>query len=760
MVSGDRGLIRLGASRWWMHPEFVLRSAGFPVADVRVLCDEEAASAADSELSDAQFAPIYKQAEQRTAEAIRHLAGDNTYREAIAWQNPGFIEMVDKLADDAQMSQKRRRQRTSTFVNYVQRYCTKNDTIGFFGPIAWSWITPGSKDLSVRPGPGLVRTRAVFFEWWAIDMLARIWSDDPEVVPWLRPVVAEHLYLHDGTLHGPRGRTRAFEPGERSLIEQCDGTHTLAELSAARPEADVPGLVRTWAEQGFLTMDLSGPFEPFPERTLRGKLARIGDEPTRDRLIAALDELAAARDQVAASAGRSGAVQAALRSLNETFERISDTSSSRRRGEAYAGRAVVYEDTSRDIDIELGSLVLDAIADPLSLVLDSAAWIVEQAAAGYEERFRLLFAKYAARTGLDTAPLDALVGSATRELDFARESLSPLVAELSERLARKWQEILAVPTGVSRFSIRSSDIAERARAAFRSGALPWSAARHHCPDFMIVAPDAAAVARGEFQVVLGEIHLALNTLDGRAVTSTHPDPDRLRGYSRADHGTRRVVPVPSRFSLQVNSRTYPPVLLSEDFTYWTMHPHSTGAPGDVTPAAALEVTARGDRMVVVDVRTGRWWNLTEVVGDLLSATLLNAFAITPPARHRSRVTIDNLVVARELWTFETTELTWSDVGAEGSRFRRIRRWRAENALPRRVFYRVAGEVKPLYLDFASPALVNLAAAMIRRATRHDPRSTVEFSEMLPEPDDCWLVDDRGRRYTSEFRLVLMDPDME
>jgi hypothetical protein len=28
--------------------------------------------------------------------------------------------------------------------------------------------------------------------------------------------------------------------------------------------------------------------------------------------------------------------------------------------------------------------------------------------------------------------------------------------------------------------------------------------------------------------------------------------------------------------------------------------------------------------------------------------------------------------------------------------------------------------------------------------------------MLPAPDDCWLTDEHGRRYTSELRLVAVD----
>jgi hypothetical protein len=33
---------------------------------------------------------------------------------------------------------------------------------------------------------------------------------------------------------------------------------------------------------------------------------------------------------------------------------------------------------------------------------------------------------------------------------------------------------------------------------------------------------------------------------------------------------------------------------------------------------------------------------------------------------------------------------------------------------------------------------------------------VAFTEMLPGPDELWLADAQGRRYTSELRVVVLD----
>ncbi|HEY3873472.1 MAG TPA: hypothetical protein VGM10_34260, partial [Actinocrinis sp.] len=68
------------------------------------------------------------------------------------------------------------------------------------------------------------------------------------------------------------------------------------------------------------------------------------------------------------------------------------------------------------------------------------------------------------------------------------------------------------------------------------------------------------------------------------------------------------------------------------------------------------------------------------------------------------------------------------------------------------------EPRPFYVDLSSPVYVNILAKAIRRLARNDPGGQLTFSEMLPTPEQTWLTDDRGRRYTSELRLVAVDTD--
>jgi hypothetical protein len=69
--------------------------------------------------------------------------------------------------------------------SYWQRYCAKNDTIGFFGPLAWGEVRDEGPALEQR-SRGLVRERTVHIETWALERFLQAFTDDPwlPLGPW------------------------------------------------------------------------------------------------------------------------------------------------------------------------------------------------------------------------------------------------------------------------------------------------------------------------------------------------------------------------------------------------------------------------------------------------------------------------------------------------------------------------------------------------------------------------------------------------
>jgi hypothetical protein len=161
------------AGDWELWRSFAVRSAGFPVSGLEA------------------FGPGDESGR------LQEVARDPLFREAVTWQNPAAVDnAVDKVADGSSRKPSRARKREEIVASYWQRYCAKNDTIGFFGPLAWGRID-GGPPLHARSG-ALVRERSVHLESWGVQALAE--SIDPELKvgsgPWterdLRVVLDAH----------------------------------------------------------------------------------------------------------------------------------------------------------------------------------------------------------------------------------------------------------------------------------------------------------------------------------------------------------------------------------------------------------------------------------------------------------------------------------------------------------------------------------------------------------------------------------------
>ena len=155
-------IARRSAGDWVLWRDFAVRSAGFPA----------------SGLDGVRPAP-------RSPRACARWRADRRFREAVTWQNPAALaNAVDKVAAGAPAKPSRARQREEIVASYWQRYCAKNDTIGFFGPLAWGRIADDGPPLAARSG-ALVRERAVHLEAWAVQALAA--QIDPDAADRDRP---------------------------------------------------------------------------------------------------------------------------------------------------------------------------------------------------------------------------------------------------------------------------------------------------------------------------------------------------------------------------------------------------------------------------------------------------------------------------------------------------------------------------------------------------------------------------------------------
>ncbi|MFC5185562.1 lantibiotic dehydratase [Actinomadura harenae] len=760
--------VPLPGTDWTVWEDAILRSTGFPADGLGLFSAPACAAVADAFLegraSEDDVARALDTAIADAGRAALDVAADPLFREALTWQNLGMARQLacfgppDPVREGAMTGKElrrarhRRRARESAVVRYWQRYCGKNDTIGFFGPVTWATIDPDAeRAVTIRPGAGLLRSRKVDYEFWALEAYVTSLLADPDVAPWLPARLHPHLAVRDGHLLQPGKDPVPLDDVEAEVLALCDGVRPAAEIAHDLRHAAV---LDRLVEDGVVWQGVNMPYNARAEGVLRAALDAIPEPAARERALAGLDRLDRARAAVADAAGDPDALADALDGLDAEFTALTGADAHRLGGQMYVGRRVCFEDTVRDLDATIGAPILEALSGPFGRVLLPAArWVSVALADAYDEAFRDLYERLR-EPGADSVPMPVLW-----------EAVQPLITgtdrpgdAVAAEFARRWDELVGVDAataGESRLFLDSAELAERAAVLFAADRPGWPAARIQSPDLHIGAVGADALARGEFTLVLGEMHTAWPTLDSAVFTDRHPDPGKLRDAAADDIGPQ-FRPLYPTWWRQYTARIAPVLGETDRQIAFTAAPGAD--PARVLPTVTLTVVDRDGTLEVIGP-DGLRRPLRDVFCLLFGFLGAEAFKRIGTGAHHPRVTMDRLVVVRETW--RTT------VGATGiapkkgvvPEYLAARRLRASLGLPDRVFAKVGTEIKPTYVDFTGPRYVSAFASIIRSARdSFGDDVPVTFTELLPGPEEAWLEDAEGRRYSSELRIQMVDPE--
>ncbi|GGQ08058.1 lantibiotic dehydratase [Streptomyces roseolilacinus] len=753
----------VGGWRLWEH--FALRGPGFPAAGVLRLAPPGLAEAADKFTPGEEpagpewraFTEDFDEGAVRTARLLQEIAASPRFRAAVAWQNPAvlrtgvapFLAWTPTAAGRTSMP----RQREELVAHYWQRFCVKNDTIGFFGPVGWGRWDLTRDDVAVDPGTGFLADSRVYFSSWAVDALARTLDADPALRAWVPPRRVPFVRVEDGAVRVPGRRPQPVAEPDRVVLGLCDGTRTVARIAEAAGVSvrEAERSVRALVAARWVHWRLEVPAGTYPERELRSVLERIGDPAVREPALERLAVLERGRDAVRAAGTDAEALTSALGALEADFAALTATEAQRAKGARTAPcRGVVYSDCRRSATAVLGRSLLGELT-PLALCLTAARWMTNRVAERIRERLRPLYERLAADGGrVDLASL--WLACLPSPHPKAEEDVAAVQAELRA----KWARILDVPEGARRVRLSSDAVAGRVRAEFDEPGSGWSLARYFSPDVLVLAEDADAVARGDFELLLGEMHCALNTMGASLFVHQHPDRAALVAETSRDFPAPRLLPMlPKELPLKWSTRSRPSLERPEDY-HVALVDH-TGDPfrQRTVLAADVAVEDRGGALVAV-LPDGAVFDLLDVYANTLTQRVMDRFTLRPEGDHTPRVTLDRMVVARETWTLPVADMGFRDEKSEARRFVRARAWARERDLPRFVFVVSPTEPRPFYVDFDSPVYVNVFAKAVRRLARQDAGARLVVSEMLPTPEQAWLTDDEGRAYTSELRFVAVD----
>ena len=443
------------------------------------------------------------------------------------------------------------------------------------------------------------------------------------------------------------------------------------------------------------------PMAPFPERALRPLLTDTSG----------LDRVEVARDAVAVA--RRDDVAAALDHLDRVFEEVTGRPAARAEGDSGGGRTIAYLDCLRDLDVTLGPAVLDELRSSLPVLLYASRWWCGRV---FDRGTELLDRIAHGRSG----PLAPLLG----ELMGAGFGLWNQMGEEQRILQGRWASVVAG-------EITAAD-------AFADWTPAWHGSSYHSADLQIAAASSDAVARGDFLVVLGDFHGGDNPLGQGVFGLRHPDPAAMMRRIAAEAGPGVHLSPPRRGVVEMTARN------------WPLYPE-----GDVVVMSGDEPAPAGTRRVALEDVVVSDGHVSDRAGSFrlplaqflyLPIFVASLRSFDPVGEREGRAQIGRLVVRRASWSACAAELPAApdDLAA----------WARDRGLPRRVFVRSPLERKPKYVDFESASLLRTLVRFIAPARERAPGAPIEFTEMLPGPDDCWLESDAGH-HTSELRVVAL-----
>jgi len=751
-------LVPLPGSGWAVWRDAQLRSAGFPAAGLDRFSAPECAATADAFLDGRAERTVLEAAHAaaiaQESKVVAEIAADPLFREALTWQNPGAAARIAMPAPAGQSASQRRNRskaKDNLITRYWQRYCGKNDTIGFFGPTTWVSLDPEAPAVRAHHGDRLVRARTVYFEHWALDAFARHLAADQRIRPWLPVGPWPHVTVDGRHVLMPGRDPLPLTDAEAHLLARCDGRTSAAVVAGGPDHASALALLDGLAARGVIWWGVDLPPNPGAEEVLRATVTAIADRAARERALAWLGRLDTARDAVSTAAGDPDKLAAALGHLDAEFTSITGAAAERRHGQMYAGRRICYEETVRDVEVTFGGPVLEAMAQPLGVVLLPAArWLSTAVADAYTRAFRTLYAELGGNRAAGI-PLHRFWAAALPLFTDPGPVVSEVAAAFTTRSATLFG-LDQLPPGTRRVALSSAELAGPAAKLFAAPRPAWAGARIHSPDLQICAESVTALAGGEFTIVLGELHAMWPTLDNASVADRHPEPARLRAAAAADIG-RQIVPFYASWCAQATPRMAS--VRSDDYQL-AFTPESGADPARLLPAMTITVTEQ-DGELVAAAADGRRWPLLAMFAIPVAWSGSDLFKLARPDRHVPRITVDQMVVVRESWRTTVAE-AWPARSGGLPEYLAVRRLRRALGLPEKLFVKISTEVKPVYADLTSPRYVSALATMLRAAReRAGGEAEVVMTELLPGPDQAWLPGPGGQRYFSELRVQVRDP---
>jgi len=699
---------------------------------------------------------LHREGEAILAEELVHkrrdlqkLVGDPFFAEAVFISNPDVYEnsYLKYIAhDEFEKRTTRLKMLEKRFIAYLQRFAAKNDTASFFGPMNYArFDLEQTEPVKLDMVSGKFTKRAVFYSFWMTNVLADAISKEPSIRPYLAP------RLHPLCTLTEDGVEYLFIDGRRKLpahllrlLRDVDGTTTAREL-ANRYDMPVEELIQQielLVKQRMILFGIEIPSTIFgPFDYLREFVRALPDHvEAKAKWAAELDQFEQLR---AAFEGGTFEQRVAIsKRMEERFVELTRHATRRLAGKTYADRTLYYEECKGTIrNLSFNKAFLDDFHSRIEPILELIASYGEMMRGYYQRIGKQVFREIA--QGQSEIPYAHFI---RRVQEMEEQGKINYDDEIFNEFHRKLYAVVKANQEGNIVRLTQEDLAELI-AHDAGGSL------HTSPDLMFAARDVEALARGDYQIVLGEVHQFVSMWGSQFLF----DSDREAVEQEIEQVIQEL-PAYQKLSTILNTRRHKG-LLYEAFPGTLIQ--FLGKPSDrakhVVPLRDLVVRIEQDELVLADRHSNRTFTIYNSGDDNLH---LWAFAVPRVAsipidfgQHTPRIEINGVVYQRERWVLPSREFIGTDPDtSDYDLFLAMRRAKRRHQLPRWVFVRVENEKKPYYFDFDSFFLIELLHGHLKT------NDQVTMTEMYPGPEHLWMRDEDGS-YCIELRGTAFRPPL-
>ena len=679
---------------------------------------------------------------------------DDAVAEALFISNPSAMTRISELVRDRySRNDTRKKQKLRLGWSYAQRFCAKNDTSSFFGPLAWGRFDAHQTD-NVRLTQGdraWIKERHTFFENWVVQRLVEQINRQCPDTDRMPLQLNTGCYLQGQVLFMPIGKSQRLNPQTAQVLQYISDQQgrepTFAGISSVC--ADVaPGTLHDLLEHLISKRIVRRGWQISPRE--RNPIVRLQRCLTNAGVCAEFGQSWQSRLEALEGLRRDYAHGDLLRrtecleSLNQVLGEAG-VDLSRETGAMYVGRYPVYEDCSRNLDISLGQAMLSQVNEELAPLMHINQWLIKAIAHQLNEAFIEVWEQRQAAS--PDQPVDFLdLLNTLAPLLPALEAR--LILDLDQRLETAWTQLLQ-DFPAPEVQLCAGDI-ERLIALLNVdldvAGFEVFGSDYHSPDILLSSASVAAFNRGDYEIIVGEVHPAVHTLSQPVAAPFGPFNIQINQQVEAIFQRPRLVLADSPDSYQRSHIDWP---LQPTYLQLVL-PSGGGcvAPNQQFAAGRAKVLRVEGRLQVVDA-------LGQFSEDLLCVystpmhRLGFALAGSAVAKHeRRRIWLGRTLYKRASWLFASDCLPEPKGSVdELEHTLQWRAWAADHGLPRYAFVKIDTEPKPLFLDFDNPLSFDGITNALKNAGQ------VKFSEMRPRPDELWLEEERGR-FCCEIRTTF------